>query len=368
MPSVLPTDDGGSKAVKDFGVGPYDALLDSGLHGEDDEEREPSGASLPDGGGSESPVPDFYLSYPQEEALQGKHASGILPGDADRPARAPSPDSDVYDAVVPSSRADGDQTARAELPDGRWPSARADYYDTTTTSEEKNSSDMWAPESTGAYVSNDPDGEGSTLPGPSDNTWTMDDFLGSLGNSWSGFVVEDQDVPRGFPSQDYEENSSWPRSNQDDDGGTILAHIVTSNAGADLGETMTRTATNLELVGQLAKDFIKEYGKKNLVRRHVLAFLQDQDRPQYLASDVIRCLKHRHKVVIADVMDTFPVAKVASSGHVSFTAMRDRFIRLEHENILNPEVSSGFRRCAAHLAHVLVGLERLGADDGRPKG
>jgi hypothetical protein len=123
---------------------------------------------------------------------------------------------------------------------------------------------------------------------------------------------------------------------------------------------MSRTATDLQLVGDLSKEFMKDFGKKDLVRRHVMAFLQDKGLPQYLASDIIRCLKHRHSIVIADVLDQFPV-KTASQGSPihSFTKMRDHFIQKEIDHISQPEVASKFRRCAADLAHVIAGLERL---------
>jgi hypothetical protein len=76
----------------------------------------------------------------------------------------------------------------------------------------------------------------------------------------------------------------------------------------------TRTANSHNIASQLAGDFIKKYGKKNVTRRHVLAFLQEEGQAfrQYLASEIIRCLKLNHKVYIEDVMDKFPVAKTAS--------------------------------------------------------
>jgi hypothetical protein len=378
MPSALPTDDAGSKAVKDFGIGTYDALSDSDLHGEDDEEREPSGTSLPDGGGYEGPFLEFWLSYPQEEALQGKHASSELPGDSSHPPQSPRPADDTFDDVLPTSgpvtgKEDGDDSLEPEpgtgtkLPTGQWPSARSDYYDRTVTGSGSRLApveDMWAPESTGAYVSNEAEGEGSNLPGAPGNDASMDDFLGALGNLWSGFVLEDQSVPRGFPSEDFLENSAYPKSGDGSSGGRILAHGDASNTVLDLGKDMNRTATNLELVGDLTKEFLKEFGKKDLVRRHVLAFLTERGLPQYLASDIIRCMKHRHKVTIPDVMDTFPVKTASERRTSSLASTWEEFIRLEHEHILEPEVASKFRRCAANIAHVMAGLERIGYQDG----
>ena len=369
MPSALPTDDAGTKAVKDFGIGTYDALSDSDLHGEDDESSEPSGTSLPEGGGYEGPFLEFWLSYPQEEALQGKHASGMLPGDSDRPPRGPRPEDDTFDDVLPTSGPsltsgeEEDPDGASELPSGHWPSARSDYYDTTTRGSTLSPvEDMWAPGANGAYVSNEE--EGSKLPGSMNNDMSMDDLLGSLGNWWSGFVVEDQNNPEGFPSEDFQENSAYPKSNDGTSGGTIVAHGDTSYAPSNMGKDMNRTATNLELVGDLTKEFLKEFGKKDLVRRHVLAFLTGKFLPQYLASDIVRCLKHRHKITIPDVMDRFPVAKTASDPQRTLSAMWERFIKLEHDNILEPEVASKFRRCAANLAHIMAGLERLEGRDG----
>ena len=369
MPSSLPTGDSGSKAVKDFGIGTYDAPLDSGSHGEDSEETEPAGPSLPEGGGYEGPFLEFWLSYPTEEALSGKHASVSLPGDYDRPPRSRRPADDTFDDVLPTSGppamgqdGDGDEDGEegSKLPSGHWPAARADYYDTMTMGTAPSTTDIWPGGSSGAYVSQDAEDaeeEGAQLPGSSDNDTSMDDFLGALGNMWSGFVIEDQSVPHGFPSEDYRE--VWDGGGPS--GGTVLSHIDTSNTASETDEDMRRTATDLQLVGDLSKEFVKEFGKKDLVRRHVLAFLQDKGLPQYLASDIIRCLKHRDKIVIADVMDQFPVktASVPSRPVRSFSTMRDRFIQGEIDNISRPEVSSKFRRCAADLAHVIAGLEKL---------
>jgi hypothetical protein len=197
-----------------------------------------------------------------------------------------------------------------------------------------------------------------------DNDASMEDFLGALGNWWSGFIVEDQNVPQGFPSEDLLENSAYPKSNDETSGGRILAHVDTSNTPLNTGKDMNRTATNLELVGDLAKEFLKEFGKKDLVRRHVLSFLTGKGLPQYLASDIIRCLKHRHKVTFPDVMDTFPVKTASDSKVAGLVGSWEKFIQLEHKHILEPEVASKFRRCAANLAHVIAGLERLEDENG----
>ncbi len=71
MPSALPSENAWSKAVKDFGIGPYDGASDDTTpKGEDDERREPEGKSLPDGGAPDDRPIEYYLGYPQEEAIE----------------------------------------------------------------------------------------------------------------------------------------------------------------------------------------------------------------------------------------------------------------------------------------------------------
>jgi len=91
-----------------------------------------------------------------------------------------------------------------------------------------------------------------------------------------------------------------------------------------------------------------------------MAYLQDigMGHSQFLSSDIIRCLKHVHDVVIPDVLDTFPVKKEASEKFSSVaSSLRDEFVKLEIENVRDPEVSSIFRRCAASLTKIVIELE-----------
>ena len=121
---------------------------------------------------------------------------------------------------------------------------------------------------------------------------------------------------------------------------------------------MQRIATNIELVRDLTKEFMKEYGKTNIVKRSVLAFLQSKNLPQYLSSDIIRCMKHDHKIVIPDVLDTFPLSENASENVRRLASVHERLVDLSIDNITNPEVSSTLRRCAADMAQAIAKIER----------
>jgi hypothetical protein len=358
MPSSLPTDPALPKAVKDFGLGPYDSQRDNEMHGEDDEEREPEGESLPQAGGPLDPFgPDRWLSYPEGPSTsQGKHASAVLPGDEERPNRGRKLVEDTKDDVVPS-------VAQSELPsDEDNPAARADYYDPMHFG--KDSDEIWADEDTGAYANEEEESE--SLPGATHNDVTMKNWLDALGNAWSGYVYEDVNVPKGFPSEDFSENVDYQKTNDSTHGGRVLA-------GEDMRTTYDspRVATDIKLVEGLTKDFLKKHGKKDITRRAITGFLQDNDHGdrQYLASDIVRCLKHKHKIVIPDVLDTFPVAKTASSrvdsiSNRQLSGTYDKLIDLEIQNMHIPETASILRRCAATLARIMVSLERIENGNG----
>ena len=410
MSASLPTESAVDKAVNEFGIGNYDTDNGNGSRGEDDEdgksESTPNGDALPGTHGTDPFGPDRLIGYPQTFSSDmliitgdGRHVTlesyakeladrirhslsvDMLPGDEDvDDTTHRHPNMDTIDQVLPT-------VAISELPDDHDnPSARSDYYDHMTTGMKGALSDIWADEDTGAYA-----GEkepGTELPGVVKNETSMDDFLGALGNAWSGYETEDLSGPQGFPTEDFAENIDYDRSDNQDGG-----RIMTSNLNG-------RRATNLELVGDLTTKFIKEFGKKDLTRRHVISFLQKSGHHYYLASDIIRCLKLRHSVFIKDVMDEFPLAKTASmniyaegkdecedcGGHLdsqgyctdhncpsnkyTFTPtptaqntpianVRRRIIALECEYTTKPEVSSVLRRCAAILTHVIVDMEKL---------
>ena len=370
MPSSLPTEDASGKAVDTFGIGTYDS--DDTTTGEDDEATEPKGESLP---GDSDYIPlEYYLSYPTEEAVGngGKHSSdnfagwAELPGDVDAPVRGHNPDSDILDSVVMTGDSEDvpdvpeEYKHHTKLPSGQFPAARSDYYDKTVMG-----SSMWADEDSGAYVSSDE--EEDSLPGPLKNEKTMGDNLEQLGNSDAGYVIEDVSDPYGFPSEQFQYDIEYTKSNDGSDGGTILSSFgisIEEFKSGTIMSTNSRQATNIKLVQELTSEFLKKFGKKNIVRRHVLAFLQDLSQPQYLASDIIRCLKHNHKVIIPDVMDTFPVAKTASSDKVSLSSIHRGLTDLCVRHSNDREVSSRLMNHASRVGGIIADIERFEVKNG----
>jgi len=337
----MPTESAQSKAVKDFGIGTYDGQSDSDLHGEDDEERN-SGKSLPDNGGPLDPFgPDRLLGYPQSYTSQGKHASAELPGDPERPPTRRRMEDDTKTNPVPS-------VAKSELPtDEDNVSARSDYYDDMKLGKSKSFDDLWPDEDTGAYAS-------ESLPNQPSHSALMDDWLGALGNFWSGFTIQDQSVPTGFPTEDFKENADYKKTNEPGHGGYTMA-----SDGIIRRRNMHQTAVDLDLVGELTSAFIRKCGKTNITRRCITAFLQDEglgDR-QYLASDIIRCLKLRHKITIADVLDQFPVTKQASDTNLKKT--KERILHIACQRNYESDEAIVLRRCASRLSWVIRKLEKV---------
>jgi hypothetical protein len=198
--------------------------------------------------------------------------------------------------------------------------------------------DMTADEDAGVFASESYD----SIPVPPSDYAFHDNNLQSLGNYWSGVTIEDQAVPAGFPSTEFEDPQRYQVTNAS-------------------GNKMKKVATNIPLVLDLSSKFLKEYGKKGLTRRHVMAFLQKSGSHQYLASDVVRCLKEVHDIDVKDVLDEFPITHTASSS--SLASMRDMLVDLEIHNIRNPETSKVFRYAAADLSRTIALLERLGVDN-----
>jgi hypothetical protein len=381
MPSALPTENTLDKAVNTFGIGTYDSQRDENAeHGEDSEKKDPTGETLPQAGGPLDPFgPDRLLSYPQEYTSQNKHSSvnefvnsmlnlaaAMMPGEIDRPAQRRRVNDDTLQSVVES-------VSQAKLPSDGGPPARSDYYDKMQTGKANKTrmkghiTDIWPDEDSGAYANEEKISD-SKLPGGSDkNEMSMDDTLSTLGNYWSGYEIEDMSGSQGFPTEDFSENINIDRSDNQD-GGRILA----SRYGDQFDMEHTRIATDIPLVVELTKEFIKEFGKKDLTRRHVMAFLHDRGRPQYLASDIIRCLKHNHKLVVPDVLDVFPISKtvknvrefskIASNNNI--VNARNKLIDLQLENILDTKASVAFGKCAANLTYVMAVLEKLEGHNG----
>jgi hypothetical protein len=121
-----------------------------------------------------------------------------------------------------------------------------------------------------------------------------------------------------------------------------------------------RQATNISMISDLTQDFMNKFGKKDLTRRHVMSFLSESNTPQFLASDIIRCLKLRHSVYVKDVLDEFPIAKTASDGRLSLAAIRAKLAMLESSS--QPEVVSQLRQCSACISSVIKDLEAIGSE------
>lgn len=350
--SALPTDNALDKSVQEFGIGTYDFPQSQFEHGEDSEdppsEMGPNGKALPDGGGSMDPFgPDRLLSYP------ATYSSGDLPGDYDSPPKGRKRTDETLDSVVHS-------VSQAKLPDDSDnPSAKSDYYDTMTMGSLKELSkyilsaigdaesveNIWADEDSGAWASE----KDQSLPGVNKNDVNSDNDLGALGNYWSGSILEDVTGPYGFPTEELSENADFPRSDQDD-GGYVMA------SG---GIGMNRQATNINLVMKLAQEFLKECGKKGLTRRHVLSFLQKAKQHQYLASDIIRCLKLSHSIYIKDVLDEFPVAKTASIKTHSLDTLTESVVDLSVLYRNTPEVFKELQACVSDIAQTAGVYARL---------
>ena len=235
------------------------------------------------------------------------------------------------------------------------------------------SDDMWATEG-GPAAS-------SKLPGVSKNEDGDAEIDIPGGNSWSGYRVEDNSRNRdnansidcATPIHISSTHFSMIRAEWEkkmDEAMKIEQEDSRSSAIEALFKKMpdVRTATNLGLVSGLTREFIKEFGKKDLTRRHVMAFLEKINMPQYLSSDVIRCLKLRHSIYVKDVLDEFPIrlasSRVMSHLQPQVASVRDQLIDLEISNIRIPEVASVLRRCAADMSQVLVDLEKCEVSRG----
>lgn len=326
MPSQMPTTDTINRTVKDFGIGTYDSPVQSEYN--DEGEFETTGESLPikrdprnDG---DEIVGDSYC--PTSEVT--KTGAAELPGDFDRaPRRTKKPEDSTIQTPVES-------VAQSQLPnDKNNPPARSDYYDRTKIGD-------------------------TMLPGTPKNDQSLDMFLGALGNWFSGWTDSDVAQPLSFPTMDSpaEETDKY-----------TSVPMGTASVRKTRSFTMKRQATNLDLVGTLASDFLKKNGKKGMTRRHVMAFLRDGGFHQYLASDVVRCLEQRHGVYIADVLDQFPAStKKVASVDVKTAAARHLVEIGKGVALLSssdPHASNVLKKCGDDIMRNVVELVR-GLEDG----
>jgi hypothetical protein len=330
MPSSLPTDTIDRK-VRDFGIGTYDSSPggESEYNPEGDPEAKKSLPGVPCPKEEDDKiVGDAYAPTSDVRNI----GSAELPGDFDIPPRGKKPVQDTVQAPIES-------VAVAELPsDKDNPPARADYYDRTKVGD-------------------------TMLPGTAKNENSLDKFLGSLGNWWSGFELDDVAQPTSFPNMD--------RPSEEAD---KYVNVPMGTASAKPRDrAMMRQATNLDLVGTLTSDFLKKNGKKGLTRRHVMAFLREGGYHQYLASDIVRCLQQRHDVHVADVLDQFPVAtgKVASENAKLSTSLRvaalSRLVDIESSvaslATCDRDAAKALRGCSDDIMKLVAELVR-GLEDG----
>lgn len=231
-------------SVDDFGIGTYDSHPSKGLENETQQgrsESSPNGESIPTV--HDSSDTEFYYV----------HATTNLPGDSLRPPKSKRPEEDVYDRV-----------AQSGLPIGAGdPPPRTDYYDKTSVSSYVD--DMWSDNGDGAYAS-------SELPGVQKNEESVSNGLSALGNSESGYSIEDM-TDTGFPSQEFIENYDY---------GNKARESIPRNP------MNKRTATNHELVKNLCKEFISFCKGKPFSKRDVLFYLKRCGQPQHLSSDMLR--------------------------------------------------------------------------------
>lgn len=326
MPSQLPTTDTVSRKVRDFGIGTYDSSPsgESEYNPEGDPEAKKSLPGFPCGKeeGDEI-IGDGYAPTSDTKKL----GSATLPGDYDIPPRQNrKPEDSIIQTPIES-------VAQSELPsDKENPPAHSDHYDRTKVGD-------------------------TQLPGTAKNEQSLDKFLGSLGNWWSGWELDDVATPMSFPATD--------RPPEETD---KFLNVPTGTASTRRrSNAMQRQATNLDLVGTLASDFLKKSGKQGLTRRHVMAFLREGGYHQYLASDIIRCLQQRHDVFIADVLDQFPVStgKVASMNAMTTTARGLVEIRGRMASLVSPDpdASSVLKKCGDDMMKIVAELVR-GLEDG----
>jgi len=321
MSSSLPEDDL-QRVVQDFGLGPY--LPQSNSPGDSDDpssERGELNGSLP-GNAPTSPSPELMISYPV--------SSAILPGDSSRSPRSPRPADDTIVPIVPS-------VAQSSLPtDEKNPSSHSDYYDDTVSTR---SQTYWADDGSDVYANKN-----------KKNDINMDNYLGGAGNSWSGSVLEDVSGPYGFPSDEFNVITNDP------DTSVQFSHSRRETVSS------IKLATNTEMVLSLTKDFLKSFGKKDLTRRHVMAYVTKNSLPQFLVSDIIRCMKFSHSIVIKDVLDEFPVSKIVKDGRKKMASLNDNILSMIPKGDLGTRQT--LFHCASEISEISDILDLIGGSHG----
>lgn len=348
MPSSVPTESAIDKSMDPFGLGTYDYPESSKDEmGENSNKKQP-GKSLPDAGGPLDPFgPDRLLSYPQSTStasnrrrdrsevldLSEHSSSAMLPGQ-----NLDYEEGGSHELFLNPTRPMS--VSHSNLPVGNEPRAVADYYDRLSTTYDifaDHSGDTFASDSSEVTEKSSSD----SLPSLPENSSKVDNYLGALGNYWSGYNVQDQNVDAGFPSDKYWDIGRYQQLNASE-------------------AKMNKLATNVPVVRGLTKVFLKDFGKKDLTRRHVMAFLTKASQPQYLASDIIRCLALDHNIFVRDVLDEFPV-RTASNDNISrLASIRGILVDLEADHIRDPSASLEFRYAAAEITKSIAALERLG--------
>lgn len=320
MPSSLPTEQNDEK-VDDFGIGTYDSD-NTPMPDTENAKRKHTKNSLPQNGGPFDPFgPDRLLSYPTHVS------TAMLPADLDYATGRSMPQKSHYDSVVHSE-------ANSELPNEDDGSHVTDYADPSRVSFSEDN--LWSSDGGDSYAS----AKSESLPHSTENSMKTENNLGALGNPYSGYIVQDQNVPQGFPSEDYRENSSFPKSHP----GNMIA---------------SRIATNVELVRDLTKEFLKGRDKDSITKRDITAFLAKNGYFGFMSSDVIRCLRLDHDLHVQDALDVFPVRKASQNFNLTrIAALRDFCVMNDMENISNPEVSADYRVAAACLSSALAVCER----------
>lgn len=329
MPSSVPFESAADKSVNTFGIGTYDSpIMDSGDQGESNEKF--TKKSLPNNGAPDA-VGIGNEGYFNQTAISSDYSVfmdgdvDMLPGDYDSTSAGSSKAESHYDSVVHS-------VADSKLPHGKEPPAVMGYRDPSImVSYDKfgeHGGDVFAEESL-------PDVE---------HNYAESDRLDTVSNPYSGMMVSDE-------SDSIDLNLE---GNTVGGQGSMLLSAV-------------RVSTNLELVRDVATDFIKKNGKKGMTKRNVISFLRSVGSYSFLSSDVIRCLNQEHGMDVKDTLDNFPLRTAAQlnirNGRINklaihLAAIENAFVEAEVNELKNPDLASSYRSISSALTQALSAYER----------